>query len=168
MGQALEDEEVARDAFYAGFDQIGFAPLGRRCFTTNWRGWGSSTEPHGAATASRWCRNGRRKPRTTHTALASTYTDLINGYGQQLDTLDPVEAALVRVELLRQGGVVDTAGIVPGGSAEQALSEQLADASRQLWSRQGGAGLTVVAQDVAGARFYLLAGSEPEKTQAQQ
>lgn len=91
-------------------------------------------------------------------ALAGAFTALINGYGQQLDTLDAVEALQARVELLRQGLLWARLGLF-GGNAETLLSEQLADASRQLWTRQGGAGLTVVAQDVQGQRFYLLAGT---------
>ena len=48
---------------------------------------------------------------------------------------------------------------------KQALSAQLAEASRQLWMRQGNAGLTVIGQDVDGQRFYLLSGSDPGAAQ---
>ena len=95
------------------------------------------------------------------TALSSTYTELINGYGQQLDTLDATEAVQARVELLRQGVLWTRLGLFPDANAEQTLSEQLAEASRQLRARQGNAGLTVTGQDIDGQRFYLLSGSEP-------
>ena len=166
LGQALKDEEVARDAFYAGSDQLALPDrLALLHDKLAWLGvkYRAARGGYGVSLVPEW----ESQAEDTHTALASTYTDLINGYGQQLDTLDAVEAALARVELLRQGVLWTRLGLFPG-SAEQALSEQLADASRQLWSRQGGAGLTVIAQDVDGVRFYLLAGSEPEKTQAQQ
>jgi hypothetical protein len=91
-------------------------------------------------------------------ALAEAYTQLINGYNQQIDTLSPAVASQVRVELLRQSVLWSRLGLLPG-SLEEVLSEKLADASQQLWTRQGNAGLTVVAQDVDGARFYLLSGS---------
>ena len=91
--------------------------------------------------------------------LASIYTELINGYGKQLDTLDQVEGAQAHVELLRQGLLWARLGLF-SDNAEAVLSEQLAEASRQLWTRQGGIGLTVVTQEAQGERFYLLAGSE--------
>ena len=98
-------------------------------------------------------------------ALSSTYTELINGYGQQLDTLDATEAVQARVELLRQGVLWTRLGLFPDANAEKALSEQLAEASRQLRARQGNAGLTVSGQDIDGQRFYLLSGSEPGAAQ---
>ncbi len=95
--------------------------------------------------------------------MAEVFTALINGYGQQLDTLDEVEGVQARVELLRQGLLWTRLGLFTD-DAEQVLSEQLAEASRQLWTRQGGVGLTLIAQDVQGVRFYLLAGSESALT----
>lgn len=95
--------------------------------------------------------------------LAEAYAQLINGYGKQVDTLDPSSASQARVDLLRQGVLWSRLGLLPG-STEEALSEKLADASRQLWTRQGNAGLTVVVQEVGGKRFYLLSGSEPSRS----
>jgi hypothetical protein len=92
------------------------------------------------------------------TALTEAYTRLINGYGSQIDTLVPADATRVRVELLRQGLLWSRLGLLPAG-VEDVLSEKLSDASRQLWTRQGNAGLTVAEQDVDGSRFYLLSGS---------
>jgi len=56
-------------------------------------------------------------------------------------------------------------GLFPDANAEKALGEQLAEASRQLWARQGNDGLTVIGQDVDGRRFYLLSGSDPGAAQ---
>jgi hypothetical protein len=165
LGQALREEDIARDAFYAGADQLALpdrlalfhdklAWLAAK-YRVALGGYGISLVPEWEA-----------RTEELHTDLANTYTELINGYGQQLDTLDAVDAARARVELLRQGVLWTRLGLFPG-SAEQALSEQLAEASRQLWTRQGGAGLTVIGQDVAGTRLYLLAGSEPTKAQGQ-
>ncbi|MCX7708129.1 MAG: hypothetical protein N2204_08990 [Anaerolineae bacterium] len=64
------------------------------------------------------------------------------------------------MELLRQGVLWTRLGLFPDQQAEELLSEQLAEASRQVWARQGGAGLTIVVQEVQGQRFYLLAGAE--------
>jgi hypothetical protein len=96
-------------------------------------------------------------------ALSEAYTQLINGYGKQVDTLEPASASRARVDLLRQGVLWSRLGLLPG-STDEALSEKLADASRQLWTRQGNAGLTVVVQEVGGKRFYLLSGSEPSRS----
>jgi len=76
-----------------------------------------------------------------------------------LDTLDALEALMARVELLRQGVLWARLGILPA-DVETALSEQLGDASRQLSTRQGDAGLIITTQDVRSQRFYLLAGSD--------
>ncbi len=98
-------------------------------------------------------------------ALAEGYTRLINGYGQQVGTLDAADAAQARVELLRQGVLWIRLGLFPD-YAEETLSEQLADAAQQLWTRQGNAGLTIVLQDVGGRRFYLLSGAGGLQPQA--
>jgi hypothetical protein len=164
LAQALEAEDAARAEFYADAEGL---PLADRLpllydraawLTVKYRaaqgGYGLSLVPEWETEAA-----------DIGTQLADTYTELINGYGQQLDTLDPVEALQARVELLRQGLLWSRLGLFPG-YAEQTLSEQLAEASRQLWTRQGGVGLTVIGQDVQGQRFYLLSGSEG--TQGQQ
>ena len=43
------------------------------------------------------------------------------------------------------------------------LSDQLVEASRQLWTRQGGVGLTVVVQAREGQRLYLLSGADKQQ-----
>jgi hypothetical protein len=93
------------------------------------------------------------------TELASAYTDLINGYGRQLDTLEAGEAATGRLQLLQQGLLWSRLGLFPGHD-ENTLRGQLIDAARQLWTRRGGAGLVIVDQDVNGQLFYLLSGSD--------
>jgi hypothetical protein len=94
--------------------------------------------------------------------LVAAYTDLVVGYGQQLDTLDPVEAAVARVELLRQGVLWVRLGLFPDQSAEEALSGQLAEASRELWSRQGSVGLMLGSHEEQDVRLYLLTGSDSQ------
>jgi hypothetical protein len=166
LGQALLAEDVARDEFYLGADKMDLADrLALLHDKLAWlavkyrvaqRGYGVSLVPEWEAQVD-----------DIAAALSTTYTELINGYGQQLDTLDATEAVQARVELLRQGVLWSRLGLFPDAGAEQPLSEQLAEASRQLWTRQGNAGLTVIAQDVDGQRYYLLSGSESASSQQQ-
>ncbi len=159
LGRALRAEDAARDAWYATADTLSTAdrlPLLHDQvawltikYRVAGRGYGVSLVPE-------W----EEAREELAVALAKAYTDLINGYGQQLATLGPVEADQARLELLRQGVLWTRLGLFPDQQAEALLSEQLAEASRQVWARQGGAGLTIVVQDVQGQRFYLLAGAE--------
>ncbi len=163
LGQALVAEDAARAEFYAG--TAALAPADRLALLHDKLAWLAvkyrvAQGGYGVSLAPDW----EAQVEEIRTALANTYTELINSYGEQLDTLDPAEAALARVELLRQGVLWARLGLFPD-HAEEALSQQLLDASRQLWTRQGGAGLTLSIQDVGGRRFYLLAGSEPAKPQ---
>lgn len=162
LGEALVAEDVARAAFYATANSL---PLADRLtllhdqvvwLTIKYR---VSRVAYGVSLVSEW----EIATADISAALAAAYTDLINGYGQQLDILEPAEAAQARVELLRQGLLWARLGLFPE-APEALLSEQLAEASRQLWTRQGGAGLTVVVQEVQGRRFYLLAGSDASAT----
>jgi hypothetical protein len=100
--------------------------------------------------------------------LVTAHTDLINGYGQQLDTLAIGDASQARVELLRQGLLASRLGLFPEANAEAVLSDQLLEASRDLWTRQGGVGLVNMTQDVDGLRFYLLAGADARRTPSTQ
>ena len=164
LGQALLAEDVAREEFYLGADELDLADrLALLHDKLAWlaikyrvaqRGYGVSLVPE-------W----ETQVEEIAGALSATFTELINGYGQQLDTLDATEAVQARVELLRQGVLWTRSGLFPDTNAEQALGEQLAEASRQLWIRQGNAGLTVIGQDVDGQRFYLLSGSDPGAAQ---
>jgi hypothetical protein len=164
LGQAFLAEDAARSAFYQTADQLSLADrLALLHDKLAWlvvkyrvaqRGYGVSLVPEWEA-----------QVEEIATALSGAYTELINGYGQQLDTLDATEAVQARVELLRQGVLWTRLGLFPDVNAEEPLSAQLAEASRQLWTRQGNAGLTVIAQDVDGQRFYLLSGSEPGAVQ---
>lgn len=163
LGKALLDEDAVRAEFYAGADNLALP--GRLALLHDKLAWlavkyRAALGGYGVSLVPDW----EAQTEEIRTALANIYTELINGYGQQLDTLDALEAALARVELLRQGVLWSRLGLFPD-HAEEVLSKQLSDASRQLWTRQGGAGLTVIAQDVGGRRFYLLAGSEPAKLQ---
>ena len=164
LGQALLTEDAARGEFYQTADQLSLADrLALLHDKLAWlvvkyrvaqRGYGVSLVPEWEA-----------QVEEIATALSGAYTELINGYGQQLDTLDATEAGQARVELLRQGVLWTRLGLFPDVNAEDALSAQLVEASRQLWTRQGNAGLTVIAQDVDGQRFYLLSGLEPGAAQ---
>ncbi len=160
LGRALRAEDAARAAWYATADTLPTAdrlPLWHdqvAWLTVKYRvaarGYGLSLVPE-------W--EDHRDELAV--ALSRAYTELINGYGQQLALLGPVEAEQARLELLRQGVLWTRLGLFPDPQAETLLSEQLAEASRQVWTRQGGAGLTIVVQDLEGQRFYLLAGAEP-------
>jgi hypothetical protein len=55
-------------------------------------------------------------------------------------------------------------GLFPDQGAEDDLSRQLSEASKDLWSRQGGVGLTIVNQLERGLRLYLLAGSDARQS----
>ncbi len=164
LGQALLTEDAARDEFYRTAENLSLADrLALLHDKLAWlavkyrvaqRGYGVSLVPEWEA-----------QVEDIATALSSTTTELINGYGQQLDTLDATEAVQARVELLRQGVLWTRLGLFPDAGAEKVLSEQLAEASRQLWTRQGNTGLTIIGQDVDGQRFYLLSGSEPGTVQ---
>ena len=159
LGQALLAEDVARDEFYRTAENLSLADrLALMHDRLAWlavkhrvaqRGYGVSLVPEWEAQVA-----------DIAATRASMNTELINGYGQQLDTLDATEAVQARVELLRQGVLWTRLGLFPDAGAEKVLSEQLAEASRQLWTRQANAGLTIIGQDVDGQRFYLLSGSD--------
>lgn len=158
LSQALVAEEAARAAFYA--DAAALALPDRLALLHDQVAWLTikhrvARGAYGAALVPEWA----AQADAIEAELADAYTELINGYGQQLDTLDALEALQARVELLRQGVLWARLGILPE-YAETVLSDQLNEASRQLWTRQGGAGLTITTQDLRGQRFYLLSGSE--------
>lgn len=158
LGQTLRSEDDARAEFYAAADALPLADqLALQHDRISWLTikLRAARGAYGLSLVPEW----EEQADTMAAELADVYTALINGYGQQLDTLDEVEGVQAQVELLRQGLLWTRLGLFTD-DAEQVLSEQLADASRQLWMRQGGIGLTVIAQDVQGERFYLLAGSE--------
>jgi len=157
LGAALMEEDRVRSEFYAAAgglsaaDRLALLHDRVAWLTTKYR---VARGDYGASLVPAW----EEQADGVRAALAEAYTQLINGYGQQVDTLSPADASHARVELLRQGVLWSRLGLLPG-NIESALSEKLADASRQLWTRQGNAGLTVVVQDIGGTRFYLLSGS---------
>ena len=51
--------------------------------------------------------------------LSGAYSELINGYGQQLDTLDATESVQARVELLRQGVLWTALRAFPGRQRQE-------------------------------------------------
>ncbi|MGC8781255.1 MAG: hypothetical protein ACP5UQ_10355, partial [Anaerolineae bacterium] len=95
--------------------------------------------------------------------LAAAWTDLINGYGQQLDALSPADADQARAELLRTGLLAVRLGLFPNRAAEKTLYDQLSQTMRDLWTRHGNVGLMITVQEVQGGRFYLLTGSDEQK-----
>jgi len=162
LSQALEAEDAARATFYA---QAGGLPLPDRLAALHdWAAWLSikyrvARGAYGTALAPAW----QAQTEEIRVELAGVYTDLINGYGEQLDTLATGDALLARVDLLRQGLLWTRLGLFPDGQAEMILSDQLVEASRQLWTRQGGVGLTVVVQAREGQRLYLLSGADKQQ-----
>jgi hypothetical protein len=161
LTQALLAEDAARTAFYSsataltpadqlalGHDQVVWLTLKYR----------AAQGAYGGGLAPAW----QAEAEAIRNELVAAYTDLINGYGRQLDALAPAEAGQARVELLRQGLLWTRLGLFPDG-AEEPLRAQLTEAAQQLWTRQGSAGLTVVVQETPGWRLYLLSGAEPAK-----
>ncbi len=158
LGDALVAEDAARAAFYATADA---RPLADRLALLhdkiNWLsiklralkgGYGVTLVPE-------W----EQARAEIEAELSQAYTDLVNGYGQQLDTLDPVDALTARVELLRGSMQWVRLGLFGDQTVEESLRGQLTEASKELWQRQGGAGLTIVSQDEGGLTLYLLAGA---------
>jgi hypothetical protein len=160
LGEALIEEDRARTEFYGTATEL--SPADRLALLHDQVAWLTTKYRvarggYGASFVPAW----EEQADEVWAALTDAYTQLINGYGQQIDTLSPADAAQASVELLRQGVLWSRLGLLPS-NIEATLSEKLADASRQLWTRQGNAGLTVVVQDVGGTRFYLLSGSSGE------
>jgi hypothetical protein len=158
LGDALLQEDQARSEFYSS--AAGLSTADRLALLHDQIAWFTmkyrvARGDFGVSLVPAW--EGQREQ--VRAALADAYTQLVNGYGQQIDALSPASASQARVELLRQGVLWSRLGLLPG-NLEATLSEKLADASRQLWTRRGNAGLTVVVQEVDGKRFYLLSGSE--------
>jgi hypothetical protein len=158
LGEALEAEDAARTDFYAGASELStperLALLHDQVtwLTIKYR---TARGAYGVSLVPAW----DAQTAEIREALIAAYTDLINGYGQQLDTLSPGDAMSGRVELLRQGLLWSRLGLFPD-HAEATLSNQLKEASLQFWTRQGSSGLTIVVQEVKGTRFYLLSGSD--------
>ncbi len=159
LGEALAREDAARAAFYGAAGNLSLPDrLALLHDKVNWltvrlrvaRG------AYGVSLVPGW----EQQVDAIATELSAAYTEMINGYGQQLDALGAVEKLSARVELLRQGVLWVRLGLFPDQGAELALSEQLAEASRDLWTRQGSIGLTIVSREERGRALYLLAGSD--------
>ena len=159
LSDALVAEDTARAAFYEASANLSLADrLALLHDRINWLsiklralkgGYGVTLAPEWAAQSA-----------DIEAALAQAYTDLVNGYGQQLDTLDAVEALTARVELLRGSMQWVRLGLFGDQTVEESLRPQLTEASKELWQRQGGAGLTIISQDEQGLALYLLAGAD--------
>jgi hypothetical protein len=161
LGTALVAEDTARSAFYDTLGDLSQADqLAMLHDRINWltikyrvarRAYGTSLVPE-------W----EGQVADIATTLAAAYTDLINGYGRQLDTLEAGDAAVGRLQLLQEGLLWSRLGLFPD-HAEDALRTQLIEAAHQLWIRRGSAGLVIVVQDVGNQHFYLLSGADPAK-----
>lgn len=162
LGQALLAEDAARRAFYDAatdlsasdrlalwHDQVAWLSIKARAADG---GFGVNLTPEWAA-----------DPEAIRRELADAYTDLVNGYGRLLDGLAPADANLARVALLRQALLATRLGLFPDPGAEAPLSEQLTDASRELWTRQGSVGLVNALQEAPGRRIYLLVGADARR-----
>ncbi|MCX7668651.1 MAG: hypothetical protein N2439_01075 [Anaerolineae bacterium] len=164
LGRALLTEDAIRSAFYEASadlpaaDRLALLHERIAWLTVKYR---IATGGFGAALVPDW------SPRTDalRAELAAAYTDLINGYGQQLDTLSPADASQARAELLRTGLLAVRLGLFPDPAAETILYDQLHEASRDLWTRQGNVGLVITTQEQQGGRLYLLAGSDERNAQ---
>lgn len=156
LGQALEQEDAARTAFYGTAASLALPDrLALLHDKVNWLTvkLRAARGAYGVSLVPAW----EQQVDAIVAELKTAYTDIINGYGQQLATLGAVETLSARVELLRQGMLWVRLGLFPDQGAEQALSQQLTEASRDLWTRQGGVGLAIVTQQERGRVLYLLA-----------
>jgi len=165
LGAALEAEDAARIRAYESLGELSpadrLAMLHDRIawLTIKYRaargGYGVSLVPAWDAQADSLAQE-----------LEQTYMDLVNGYGQQVDTLEADALDQARVDLLRQALLWSRLGLFPG-DVEPALAAQLQDASAQLRERMGDVGLTITPSDSSGVRLYILAGPEgPASEQA--
>ena len=158
LGNALLAEDTARQEFYGTAPELSdpdrLALLHDRIawLTIKYR---TVRNAFGAPLVPDW----QSQADAIQSELSKAYTDLINGYGQQLDTLASAEASQARVELLRQGLLATRLGLFPDPAAEKLLSDQLIVASNNLWTRQGSVGLVNSVQQVQGQSYYLLSGS---------
>jgi hypothetical protein len=162
LGEALVQEDEARSQFYSS--AAGLSPADHLALLHDQVAWLTTKYrvargDFGVSLVPVW----EGQLEQVQASLAEAYTQLINGYGQQIDALSAANASQARVDLLRQGVLWSRLGLLPGAT-EAALSTKLADASRQLWTRQGNAGLTVVVQEIGGKRFYLLSGSDASRS----
>lgn len=159
LGESLAQEDAVRAAFYGA---AGNLPLADRLALLHDKvNWLSvrlrvARGAYGVSLVPEW----EQQVDAIVIELRDAYTEMINGYGQQLDALGAIEKLSARVELLRQGVLWVRLGLFPDQGAEQALSEQLAEASRDLWLRQGSVGLTIVSREERGRGLYLLSGSD--------
>ncbi|MEJ5199643.1 MAG: hypothetical protein WHX53_12025 [Anaerolineae bacterium] len=164
LGRTLLAEDAARSAFYdasaelAEADRLALLHDRIAWLTVKYR---IATGGFGADLVPDW------SPRADalRAELAAACTDLINGYGQQLDTLSPADADHARAEILRTGLLSVRLGLFPDPAAEKILYEQLVQASRDLWTRQGNVGLVITMREAQGGRFYVLAGSDARQAE---
>ncbi len=167
LGQTLLAEDAARSAFYDASTEL--AEADRLALLHDRIAWLTlkyriATGGFGTALVPDW------KPQADalRQDLVAAWTDLINGYGQQLDALSPADADQARAEILRMGLLAVRLGLFPDPAAEQILYDQLREASRALWIRQGNIGLVMARQEVEQGRFYLLIGSDAQKSEGKQ
>lgn len=159
LGESLAQEDIVRAAFYGAAPSL---PLPDRLAVLHDKvTWLTvrlrvARGAYGVSLVPEW----EQQADAIVTELRNAYTEMINGYGQQLDALGAVEKLSARVELLRQGVLWVRLGLFPDQGAEQALSQQLAEASQDLWARQGSMGLTIVSREERGRVLYLLSGSD--------
>ncbi len=155
LGETLMKEDATRTAFYGTAGDLALPDrLALLHDQTNWLTvkLRAARGAYGVSLVPEW----EQQVDAIVDELKTAYTETINGYGQQLDTLGAVEKLRARVELLRQGVLWVRLGLFPDQGAEAALRQQLLEASRELWTRQGGVGLMIVSQGERGRVLYLL------------
>lgn len=159
LGGALVQEDAARTAFYGTAEELSLPD--RLALLHDRVAWLTvklrvARGAYGLSLVPEW----EQQAEAIGAELQSAYTETINGYGQQLDILDADERLSAREELLRQGVLWVRLGLFPNQNVEAALSQQLADASRELRTRHGGVGLNITSQQEQGRVLYLLSGSD--------
>ncbi len=139
LGEALETEDRVRADFYAGLTHLSLAD--RLALLHDQIAWTTikhraATGAYGVSLAPAW----ETQTESIRTELVRLYTELINGYGQQADTLPTADVGRARVELLRQGVLWSRLGLFPD-HAEELLSKQLIDAARRALDPPGRRGV---------------------------
>ncbi len=164
LGAALASEDAARSTFYETLGDLSQADqLAMLHDRINWLStkYRVARGAYGVSLVPDW----ESQADAITTQLSAAYTDLINGYGRQLDTLPASDATAGRLQLLQQALLWTRLGLFPD-PVEPTLRTQLIDASHQLWTQHGDAGLVIVVQDVGQQHYYLLSGSNPTENAA--
>jgi hypothetical protein len=153
LGDALRREDEARRPFYEGIASLDLPD--RLALLHDQAAWmtikaRAARRDYGLSLVPAW----ESETGEILSTLSTAYTELINGYGQQLDTLEPADASAARTELLRQALLWHRLGLFPG-DVEDALAQQLIEAS----AVQGA--MPIVEREAGGRRYFAFGPSSP-------